>query len=56
MRPHDARARVALYLEDALGVVKDVPDPYYGTPRDFEAVYALCEKAGAALLKRLVSA
>ena len=56
MRPEGAKARVGLYLEEALGTAKDVPDPYYGTPRDFEAVFALCEKAGASLLKRLVSA
>ena len=55
MRPDDARGRVALYLEEALGLRQDVPDPYYGTPRDFEAVFKLCEKASAGLLNRLVS-
>ena len=56
MRPESARARVALYLEEALGQAKDVPDPYYGDLRDFEAVYVLCEKASDGLIKRLVSA
>lgn len=55
MRPADARARVALYLEEALGLNADVPDPYHGGMEDFEAVYVLCERAGAALIKRLAS-
>ncbi len=56
MRPNGARARVALFLKEALGVDKDVPDPYYGGMADFEAVFALCEKAGTALIKTLASA
>lgn len=56
MRPDGAKARVALYLDEALGEAKDVPDPYYGGTADFEAVFMLCEKAGAALIKRLASA
>lgn len=55
MQPKGAKALVALYLEEALDVRKDVPDPYYGPPRDFEEVFKLCEKASAALLNRLVS-
>ena len=53
LRPKDARARVALYLDEAMGAQKDVPDPYYGGTADFEAVYQLCEKAGVNLLKKL---
>ncbi len=56
MRPEGSRARVALYLEEAMGQAKDVPDPYYGGDRDFETVYALCEKASEALLNRLAGA
>jgi protein-tyrosine phosphatase len=48
------KARVALYLEEALGLRKDVPDPYYGSDRDFEAVYRLCDQASEALLTKLV--
>ena len=51
MQPQGALARVALYLEEALGAAKNVPDPYYGSQADFEAVYRLCEKASAALLE-----
>ncbi|MDV6332377.1 low molecular weight protein-tyrosine-phosphatase [Asticcacaulis sp. 201] len=53
MRPDTARAKVALYLDEALGLSKNVPDPYYGGLSDFETVYALCEKASAGLLKQL---
>ena len=48
------KARVALYLEEALGLRKDVPDPYYGSDRDFEAVYRLCDQASEDLLARLI--
>jgi protein-tyrosine phosphatase len=56
MQPQGSRAKVALYLEEALGLAKNVPDPYYGGTADFEAVYQLCEKAGAGLLKALTNA
>jgi protein-tyrosine phosphatase len=56
MQPHGSRAKVALYLEEALGVAKNVPDPYYGGTADFEAVYQLCEKASAGLLNSRIGA
>jgi protein-tyrosine phosphatase len=56
MKPEGSQAEVGLYLEKALGVAKNVPDPYYGSEADFAAVYKLCEKAGAGLLKSLTSA
>jgi len=46
-------ARVALYLEEALGERRDVPDPYYGNQRDFEAVFTLCDRASVKLIERL---
>ena len=49
IQPPGSRARIALYLEEALGRSKDVPDPYYGDDRDFEAVFALCTEASEAL-------
>ena len=55
MRPEGSRARVALYLEEALGQAKNVPDPYYGGHSHFEEVYQLCEKASAGLLKKLMA-
>ncbi|MFT4076537.1 MAG: low molecular weight protein-tyrosine-phosphatase [Asticcacaulis sp.] len=56
MKPEGSQAEVALYLEKALGMAKNVPDPYYGSEADFEAVFQMCEKAGAGLLKKLASA
>ncbi|MGZ3306487.1 MAG: low molecular weight protein-tyrosine-phosphatase [Asticcacaulis sp.] len=53
IQPAQATARVGLFLEEALDLAKDVPDPYYGGDADFEAVYALCEKAARALAVRL---
>jgi len=54
IQPPGSKARVALYLEEALGIPKDVPDPYYGQPHHFDEVFRLCEKASDALLKKLV--
>ena len=51
MQPQGSQAEVALYLEKAHGIAKNVPDPYYGSAADFETVYRLCEKASAALLE-----
>ncbi len=53
LKPWESQAKVALYLEDALGRNKNVPDPYYGGPKDFEAVFQLCNEASDALLKKL---
>jgi protein-tyrosine phosphatase len=53
-RMASGKARVALYLEEALGMRKDVPDPYYGSDRDFQAVYRLCDQASEALLTKLI--
>lgn len=54
-QPHGSRAKVALYLEEALGEAKAVPDPYYGTAADFQKVYDLCNRASDALLAKLVN-
>lgn len=54
MAPHDARARVGLFLE-ASGRWKgeDVPDPYYGGPQEFEAVLDMVEEAADRWLDRI---
>lgn len=54
MKPWESQATVALYLEEALGRAKNVPDPYYGGPQDFEDVYRLCDEASDALIKKLI--
>lgn len=51
--PAETTARLALFLEYTQGRVADVPDPYYGDIRDFEAVYDMVEAGVAAMLKRL---
>jgi protein-tyrosine phosphatase len=54
LRPGTAGAELALLLEWA-GIADggEVPDPYYGTSADFEAVYDLLQSACQALLARL---
>ncbi len=54
MKPSASRAQIALYREEALDETKDVPDPYYGDERDFEAVFQLCDRASDALIKKLI--
>lgn len=51
--PAHARDRIALVL-DVAGVLSggEVPDPYYGDVRDFDAVSALAAQAAAGLLRR----
>ncbi|PZO82837.1 MAG: phosphotyrosine protein phosphatase [Micavibrio aeruginosavorus] len=44
------RAGLAMFLT---GAAADVPDPYYGTQRDFDHVYDLVEAECDALLSRL---
>lgn len=47
--PPACRARIALFSMQAFGTVEDVPDPYYGSTADFEAVYRLLYR-GCALM------
>ena len=51
--PDGTRAEIALYLDYALGMQKDVPDPYYGSHKDFEHVFGLCNRASEALIIKL---
>lgn len=51
-----SKARVALYLDEALGERRDVPDPYTGTIDDFEHVFELCDRASDALVAKLAIA
>ena len=54
LRPRDASARLALFLEFAPEAVPEVPDPYYGGVEDFERVLDLCESGARGLLESLV--
>jgi protein-tyrosine phosphatase len=53
-RPTDSRAECALLL-DWSGARPDgeIPDPYHGDERDFEAVFALIDVAATGLVQRL---
>lgn len=44
--PPDLRHKTCLFLED-----RDLPDPYYGGPGDFEAVLDLVEKRSRFLIR-----
>jgi protein-tyrosine phosphatase len=57
MAPHGRRERVRLLLDFAPDQpLREVPDPYYGGPSDFERVYALAEEAARGLLGHLCRA
>jgi protein-tyrosine phosphatase len=56
LAPRGATARIGLWLEEALGLADEVPDPYYGDERDFDAVFDLCDRAARAFVGRLVRA
>jgi protein-tyrosine phosphatase len=52
-RPLDARCRIELALDWACGIAEaDVPDPYYGSDADFDAVYRLAEGVAQGLLRQ----
>lgn len=53
--PSGGRAEVALYRAHAEGVAEGVPDPYYGTERDYEAVFEIVRRASQALIDRLTA-
>jgi protein-tyrosine phosphatase len=48
--------KVHLFMEHALGTRRDVPDPYYGGPDGFEAVYRMIREASEALAEKLARA
>lgn len=52
--PAKVTAEIALYLPYA-GIThrREVPDPYYGTARDFQDVYSLIHEATEQLISRL---
>jgi len=57
MRPADYRGHLGLFLAlvgDGNGSDRDMPDPYYGDPGDFERVLDLTIPAASALLKAIV--
>ena len=53
LKPKDATATLALFCEYAGIGQCDVPDPYYGGARDFEACFELVEDGCRKLLEKL---
>lgn len=53
LAPREARGRIHLFLDYALGRAEEVPDPYYGTEEGFAAVYCTIREASEALATRL---
>ncbi len=53
LAPRGSTARVGLCLEEALGLASEVPDPYYGDERAFDAVFDLCDRAVRAFVDKL---
>jgi protein-tyrosine phosphatase len=55
MAPARHSSRVSLFMDFAPGRTgRDVPDPYYGGPADFDQVLDLVEAASEGLLERLL--
>lgn len=52
-KPRTAHAQVELMLEWSGAGRKDVPDPYYGSQRDFDQAFKLVEKAAAGVVERV---
>lgn len=44
--------KVGLFLDATIGQKADVPDPYYGTPADFDSVYVMIRAAAETWLGR----
>ena len=52
-KPRTAHAQVELMLEWSGIGKKDVPDPYYGSTRDFDQAWKLVDSAAAGIVERV---
>ncbi len=52
-KPRTSHAQVELLLDWAGQGKKDVPDPYYGTVRDFEHAFRLIDAAAQGIVERV---
>ena len=52
-KPRTAHAQVELMLEWSGAGKKDVPDPYYGSQRDFDQAFKLVDKVAAGVVERV---
>lgn len=53
LAPKGSTARIGLFLEEALGLPSEVPDPYYEDERAFDAVFDLCDRAVRAFIEKV---
>jgi protein-tyrosine phosphatase len=53
LAPPAAQHKLHLFLDYALGVERDVPDPYYEGPEGFEAVYRMLSEGCSSLIGKL---
>jgi len=53
LAPHDSSADIHLFMDFVSGTMRDVPDPYYGQPADFERVFAMLDEGCGYLLDTL---
>lgn len=53
MAPTSSKARIGLFLDQALGSHADVPDPYYGDDAGFAEAIDLIDEASAALIDQI---
>ena len=52
--PEGRKAKIDMFLRAATGVKEtEVPDPWYGSEKDFETVYRLVEEGSKSLLAKL---
>jgi protein-tyrosine phosphatase len=51
--PHDSSADIHLFMDYVSGTTRDVPDPYYGTQKDFEHVFTMLDEGCGNLLDTL---
>jgi protein-tyrosine phosphatase len=53
LAPHDSSADIHLFMDFVSAEGRDVPDPYYGGPVDFERVFAMLDEGCRNLLDML---
>lgn len=53
LAPHDSSADIHLFMDFVSATSRDVPDPYYGGPADFERVFAMLDEGCRSLLDTL---
>jgi protein-tyrosine phosphatase len=51
--PHHSSADIHLFMDYVSGTTRDVPDPYYGTTKDFEQVFTMLDEGCGNLLDTL---